>query len=314
MSKRSASKPKQAQDGPNPRQRCPCGSGRRFKACHGAPGGPIEIPLARPFHGLAGECELVALREFVPSAVVELPLSQPFDVPVTLGTVLPGAAAALVRTDGSVLVGLQTQLHSNDVSSDVAASIQWARTAATGDVLSVPAQRHDADLPALRELIDAEAALIPTLYPDFGWWIPEGVEASGEVAMSLERANAAIMPTERLSSVQAAYWVDAGERAHLRWVRPEGEDALLAALARLQVRGELDLGEGSRFAGSFRAHGLLVPVWDLDNESHPREWEDPAAKLDERLSVALAELAESSPTEAELRARDGLRGRQITLR
>ena len=83
--------------------------------------------------------------------------------------------------------------------------------------------------------------------------------------------------------MDAAYWVDAGQKAHLRWVRPEPEEELLTAMARLSARGELDLGDGSRFAGSFRAHGLLVPVWDLDREMHAREWDGPAAALGERL-------------------------------
>jgi hypothetical protein len=142
--------------------------------------------------------------------------------------------------------------------------------------------------------------------------MPEGEEPTGEVALSLERANAAIMPTERIGP--AAYWVDAGDRCHLRWVRPEPEEQLLFALARLSARGELGLGEGSRYAGSFRAHGLLVPVWDLDSEKHAREWTEPAEQLGERLAAALASLDDEPLTGEERRARDGLVGRQITIR
>ncbi len=51
-----------------------------------------QIP-ARPFAGLAAECDLVALREFVPSATATLKLSAEVAAqrPVTLATVLPGA-------------------------------------------------------------------------------------------------------------------------------------------------------------------------------------------------------------------------------
>ena len=84
------------------------------------------------------------------------------------------------------------------------------------------------------------------------------------------------------------------------------------ALARLAASDELDLGEGSRYVGSFRAHGRLVPVWDLDREAHPSEWEAPAAAFGERFTAALA--ADEPLTAAERRARDGLRGRQFTLR
>ncbi len=52
-----------------PRQPCPCGSGKRYKACHGSAGGAY---VARPFAGLAAERDLVALREFVSSATAPL--------------------------------------------------------------------------------------------------------------------------------------------------------------------------------------------------------------------------------------------------
>ena len=42
-----------------PREPCPCGSGKRYKACHGSAGGAY---VARPFAGLVAERDLVALR------------------------------------------------------------------------------------------------------------------------------------------------------------------------------------------------------------------------------------------------------------
>ena len=314
MAKRSAVKSKKTTDGINPRQACPCGSGKRYKACHGLTGGPIEVPVGRPFEGLAGECELIALREFVPSATAPLALSVDTDRTVTLATVLPMAAAALVRADGSVFVGLQVQTRSSDVSRDLARALRWALEAKPGDVLSVvgPETAEEGDRERLQDMLDVKAELDPTLHTDFSWWLPEGEEPAGEVALSLERANQAIMPTDRIGP--GAYWVDAGDRAHLRWVRPEPEEQLLFALARLHARGELGLGEGSRYAGSFRAHGLLVPVWDLDRELHAREWAKPAEDLGTRLDEALASLEKTPLTSDERRARDGLIGRQVTIR
>jgi Family of unknown function (DUF5926)/SEC-C motif len=316
VSKRSAKPARRAQDssGIGPRQPCPCGSGKRYKACHGAAGGAADVPVARPFEGLAGECELVALREFVPSATAPLTLANAAAREVSLATVLPMAAAAVVRSDGTALIGMQVQTRSADVSRDVARAITWALAAEPGDVLpvvdTVGSERADGD--RLQDLVDPDAALEPELHSDFSWWMPPDTEPTGEVALSLERANSAILPTERIGP--AAYWVDAGDRAHLRWVRPEPEERLLAALARLSARGELALGEGSRYAGSFRAHGLLVPVWDLDPESHAREWTDPAADLGTRLTDALSSLDSEPLTSAERRARDGLIGRQVTIR
>lgn len=313
MAKRSAVKSKKPADGINPRQACPCGSGKRYKACHGLTGGPIEVPVGRPFEGLAGECELIALREFVPSATAPLTLTVDTDRKVTLATVLPMAAAGLVRADGSAFVGLQVQTRSSDVSRDLARALRWALEADPGEVLGVVGpETEEGDRERLQDMVDVKAELEPELHGDFSWWLPEDEEPTGEVALSLERANQAIMPTERIGA--AAYWVDAGDRAHLRWVRPEPESQLLFALARLSARGELGLGEGSRYAGSFRAHGVLVPVWDLDREQHAREWSKPAEELGARLDEALASLEKTPLTHEERRARDGLIGRQVTIR
>ena len=272
-----------------------------------------DVFVGQPFEGLAAEPELIALREFVPSATAQLTLADGGDV--TLGTVLPMAAAAFVRSDGRRYLGLQVQTRSSDISRDLGRSLKWLLDAKEGDVLGVPdtTTPPSADEHArLQDLLAPGAELDVTLHSDFGWWLPEDADATGDVAVSLERANAAIMPTERLGS--GAYWVLAGEKAHLRWVRPEPENLLLQALARLSAAGELGLGEGSRYAGSFRAHGLLVPVWDLDPEAHAREWAEAKDALGARLETALKSLDDEPLNAAERRARDGLIGRQLTLR
>ena len=43
-----------------PRQPCPCGSGRRYKACHGSAAGAPAAYVGRPFEGLPSECDVVA--------------------------------------------------------------------------------------------------------------------------------------------------------------------------------------------------------------------------------------------------------------
>ncbi|WP_137722776.1 DUF5926 family protein [Prescottella subtropica] len=268
----------------------------------------------RPFAGLAAECDLVALREFVPSALVELPVRDT-GKPVTAATVLPGAVAALVRDENTAAgryVGLQVQAHTADPGADLGAAVTWAQTAAPGTSLTFADPQ--ADSPRLNDVLDADTLPRVTVHQNFDWWIPEGVRPAPEVAATVAQANAAIMPSARLTAdgVVAAWWVDAGERAHLRWVRPEDEDALMLALARVHAAGGLHLGEGSRFAGSFRTHGLLVPVFDLDREKHPDEWAAPTVELGKRLDDALA--VDTPLTAAEVRARDGLRGRQVTLR
>jgi hypothetical protein len=306
-----------ATSGPNPRQPCPCGSGKRYKACHGA-GEDVIVP--RPFQGMAAECDLVALREFVPSGVASLPLAPAAlqlagGRTVRLGTVLPGAAAALVRPNGDAFVGVQVQTRGGDLAVDLGRALRWALTAEPGEVLAVAGPALG-DPVRLHDLVTVDIPLDVTVYRDFAWWLPEDGEPTAEVTAALERANKAIKPTEivRGEGVRAAYWVDAGAKAHLRWVRPEPEDRLLAALARLAAADQLDLGEGSRYVGSFRAHGLLVPVWDLDRDMHAKEWTGPAEAFAARLDEALASLRREPLTEAERRARESLTGRQVTLR
>lgn len=270
--------------------------------------------VTRPFEGLAAECDLVALREFVPSATAPLPVLGS-DRPVTLATVLPGAVAALVRNEGETptgYVGVQVQAHSADLGADLAASVTWIKDAAAGDALT--SANPGSDTPAVTAVIDPAARLDITVHQNFDWWIPEGVETDADVAATVQHANSAIMPSARLEGdgLVAAWWVDAGEKAHLRWVRPESEDDLMLALARIHAAGGLHLGEDSRYAGSFRTHGLLVPVFDLDREKHPSEWVAATVELGERLALALT--VDAPLTSAELRSRDGLRGRQVTLR
>lgn len=273
--------------------------------------------VTRPFAGLAAECDLVALREFVPSATATLNTAPGFPAkrPVTLATVLPGAVAALVRAAAEPIgfVAAQVQFQSENPAADLADAIAWTQTSEPGESLNSAADAG-VDTAPLTEVLDPNAGLDLTVHQDFNWWVPEGVQPDPQVASTIEQANQAIMPSDRLSldAPGAAWWVDAGEKAHLRWVRPEDEDALMLALARLHAVGGLHLGEGSRFAGSFRTHGLLVPVFDLDRERHATEWVQPATEFGTRLIEALA--ADTPLTPDERRSRDGLRSRQITLR
>ena len=81
------------------REPCPCGSGRRYKACHGRVAGQAaEQFVGRPFEGLPGECDWVALREIVPAATAALRLrGDHAGRQATLATVLPMAWPGLVR-------------------------------------------------------------------------------------------------------------------------------------------------------------------------------------------------------------------------
>ncbi|MDP9442815.1 MAG: SEC-C domain-containing protein, partial [Actinomycetota bacterium] len=242
-----------------PRQPCPCGSGRRYKNCHGR--GDVAAPLVtRTFEGLPGECDWVAMREFVPAASAPLALRDG-DREVVVASLLPLAAPALVRGDGSVWIGLQVTHHSGDASRDCAAALEAAADAERGQLVS------PAGLPAtgtrLQDVVAADAEFVVTVHDGFDFWLAGVEDPTGRLAASLEAADAAMTPTRRLESVEAAYWCDVRTKEHLRWVLPHDEDQLLDGLARLHAADADRLGDGTRLVGSFRAHGLLVPVWDL---------------------------------------------------
>src|SRR3546814_18301434 len=96
---------------------------------------------------------------------------------------------------------------------------------------------------------------------------------------ALDQANGSVHPTVKLNGVEAAYWTNVGSKEHLRWAMPEDEDALLNALARLHTKGADTLVEGGRLVGMFRAHGVLVPVWDLPVGTGAEVLEEPAKKF-----------------------------------
>ncbi len=291
------------------REPCPCGSGKRYKACHGRASSDDRRMVSRPFEGLAGETDWVALREVVPAATAPLRLRDGSDRTVTLSTLLPLAWPALVRADGTVLLGLQVQSRSGDVSRDLAAALEQALVAGPGSPvlptgLPGPGAR-------LQDLLTDDPLQV-TVHPSFDYWVSGAPDPDGSVAASMERANASVIPTAKLAAVPSAYWCRMGDKTHLRVVLPEAEDAALDAMARLSVAGGLGLGPDSRYVGSFRAHGLLVPVWDLPGDREAEALEEPTAAFRGRLDDELA--SDRALTAEERRARAGLLSRQLTLR
>ncbi|MFL6238969.1 MAG: DUF5926 family protein [Actinomycetes bacterium] len=295
------------------REPCPCGSGRRYKACHGRSRATAPPPR-RPFRGLPGEADWVALREIVPAATAPVSLTGEYaGRQATVATVLPLGWPAMVRADGAVFVGLQVTGSSGDPGRDVAAALVEALSAERGTaVTDVP---RDEAAPTLAELVGAEPFDV-TVHAGFDYWVEGVPDPEGTVSASLERANASVVPTQRLATVDAAYWARIGSREHLRWVLPEDEDAVLDALVRLHLRGALGLfakdDQIGRYVGAFRADGLLVPVWDLVPGTEAPALEEPAQHFRAHLDEALAD--STALDAAGRRTRAGLIGRQVTLR
>lgn len=276
---------------------------------------PAPVPFERrPFEGLAGETDWVALREILPAATVQVsvrPEHVPADRPseVTVATVLPLAWPGLHRADGTVLVGTQSGSASGDASRDLAAQLLAALAAEPGaPVVATPPVTVDS--PRLQDVLE-DGAFDVTVHEGFEFWVGEQ-ELEGDAAESLARANDTVVPTVRMTARPSAYWVRIGERTHIRLVLPDDEDAATDALSRLHAAGDDGLGDDTRLLGAFRACGLLVPVWDLDPSLEADAYEDALTAWHERYTAALA--SQEPLTAEERRARSGLLSRQVTLR
>ena len=296
------------------REPCPCGSGKRYKACHGKAAARAATTLVRrPFEGLPGECDWVALREIVPAATATVTLVGPHaGRTVTVGTVLPMAWPAMVRGDGEIHLGLQTMSSSGDPSRDVAHALELALAAEPGTPVAIGTLPTAG--PRLQDLIDTNLPFDVTVHDGFGFWLEgmAGIVDEADAEAAIEAANEGIVPTAKLTSIDAAYWCRVRDKVHLRWVVPHDEDAMIDALARLHAADAATVGEGSRYVGSFRADGLVVPVWDLAPGTEAEAVEAPAADLAQRLDEALADTA--SLTEEQRRARSVIQSKQVTLR
>ena len=199
-----------------------------------------------------------------------------------------------------------------DPSRDLAAVLLSRRWSPSPARASIGLTDAPGDGPRLQDLVDGRAArgdrARRVRLLDRRRRGPDGAAAA-----SLESANAAANPSARLASVEAAYWTDVGTREHLRWVMPHDEEPLLDALARLHVAGRTSSPRARGFVGMFRAHGLLVPVWDLPSGTGAGGAR--GARGAARRGDLEAALADTSPLSADERAGPhGLANRQLTIR
>ncbi|MGA8846937.1 MAG: DUF5926 family protein, partial [Nocardioides sp.] len=226
---------------------------------------------------------------------------------VKLCTLLPMAAPAMSRESGEVWLGLQVQHQYGDPSRDLAAVLQLALDSEP-DLVGLPADPGAG--PRLQDLV-TNTSLDVTVHEGFEFWTGD-LEATDGLEDALSQANEAASPTARLTSVEAAYWTNVGPKEHLRWVMPEPEADLLDALARLHGDGADVIVPDARLVGMFRAHGLLVPVWDLPVGTGAEVLEEPAAAFKRALDDALADSSDLTTEQRSTRA--GLANRQVTIR
>ncbi|HEY0119310.1 MAG TPA: DUF5926 family protein [Cellulomonas sp.] len=266
--------------------------------------------VARPFEGLPGETDWVALRELVPAATATVRTTAEHgarDVVVT--TALPDSWPALHRQDGTVLLALQTRSSTGDASRDLASVLLEALTLEPGtpvQALGLPTPG-----PRLQDVLDLDAPFEVEMRTSFDYWLDESTEQTAEVKAALEEADSSIIPTVRLSSVASAYWTRMAGREFVRWVQPLEEQAVLDGLSRLHARRASGFG-GAKFVGYFRACGLVVPVWELARGTEAAEVDDQVAAFAPGFAAAVAD---DEPLDADARrARAGLVARQVTLR
>ncbi len=274
--------------------------------------------MERPFEGLAVEGELVAMRELIPCAVLPAKTnaangSTEFD----FVTLLPDGAAALVRPDGRILIGLQTRFASGDLSHDLGGALLKALEAKqAGEEGTVSFDVRD-QAPRLQELLDdqflgdklAQSPLV--IEENFSYWFDPNEAQDADTLAALEQNTADMVPTEAVPNAPGAYWCEMNNN-FVRYVTDKPEDDLFTALARLQDEGKASLGEGSKFVGAFRASGLAIPVFQVAPELSAADLEEPTRTFEEDLRAALDNPAPL--TEAQRRIRQGLVSRQVTVR
>lgn len=273
--------------------------------------GAVEPAPSRPFAGLPGEADWVALREVVPAASAPVrTTAEHGGADVLVVTLLPQLWPALKRADGVALVALQTASSSADPSRDVATALLKVLDLEPGTALEHLDLRDEG--PRLQDVLDLDRPFDVTVHTSFEYALPADGSAPDEAAAALEEAAGGIVPTVKLTGVEAAYWCRMGEREFVRWARPEDPELLLDALARLHADRASALDDGSRFVGAFRACGILVPVWELARGTEAGDIEAPIAAFAPRLEDALATTEPLTPEQR--RARAGLVSRQVSLR
>lgn len=270
----------------------------------------------RPFAGFTAEAELVALQEFIASGYAKVDVTGA-DRDIYVCSILPGAGAVQVRDSefgGDAFVALQVKGRSHNPGRDLAYALNWAKDARPGETLQSTVA--DGTQPELSELIDTDAELDVQIQDDFNWWVPEKADVPVEIQHAIQQANETVVITRRIEAdVPGAAWFadQGGGKTYVRWVRvDDNETALLNALARIAAAGDLAFGEGTKFAGVFRTHGLIVPVWDLPEDAQPQEYVAELERVDGLISAELGNDAQLNPEER--KQLENIKSRQVTIR
>ena len=271
--------------------------------------------VARPFAALPGEEDLVAMAQIIPAATATVRLTEEYGGgQIQLVTLLPEFVQGLKRSDGEVLVAMQTSMHSGDASRDVAAAVLATIDLSEGQALRAEGLPEPG--PRLQDILDTSEPPVVSVRETFDFWVdPRGgvgdAQTRQAIEDAIEHAKDEITPTRPVPGVEHAYWCRLGTKEFVRWVRGEDEDEFFNAFARIHAARESDLEEGARFVGAFRANGLAIPVWELVPGTEAEELTEPLQTMGGRLDAALADESPLSPEDR--RARAGIISRQVNL-
>lgn len=274
---------------------------------------PIISPVARPFEGMDAEAKLVAMHTILPAATLAAKTTEQYGSrDFYFATLLPDAAAAMIRRDGVILIGLQRRSKTRDAAHDLGvalvAALDRAKKVEEGAAEPglVPVDVRDAG-PRVVDMVESTGEF--KLFHEMSFWVADD-ESDQTVLDAVHKTSEELVPTEAILGVEDSYWHHMGEY-YVRWVRTEDEHDLFSALARLQAARELSLGMGDSFIGAFRADGISIPVFEFPGKVEPAELTEPIKQLNQKLEAALAN---TEPlTDDEKRARAGLVSRQVSV-
>ena len=236
------------------------------------------------------ESDLVALREFVPAGDRAADPAR--------GRDRTGAArarcsrarrrrwSARTAPSGS---GSRCSTAYGDPSRDLAAVLDPALDAEPGSMVGLdrrPRRRARGCRTSSRD-----EPLDVTVHDGFDFWVADVDDADGSMAAALEQANDAAAPTDRLTSVEAAYWTSVGNREYLRWVMPARRGpACSTRLARLHAADGEQPGRrrpADRHVPGARAASPRCGTCRVGTGAEALE--EPAARLRAALDAAIAD-------------------------
>ena len=251
-----------------PRQPCPCGSGQRYKACHGAAGGAPAVYVGPPVRGDAvGVRRGRAARAGARGDRTADPEGRPRPVSSSSARCCrwprPRWCATAARSGSASRC-------STTSATRPATSARCSTAALDAEPGIVGLTDPPGEGPRLQDLIIDDVADV-TVHDGFDFWI---ADVDGD-----DRAGAGGRARAGQLRGQPDRPADHRRGGVLDQRRPQGAPALGDAGARGRRSSTRSPGctppartgssTGSRFVGMFRAHGLLAPVWDLPGRHRP---------------------------------------------